>query len=46
MVDDIIEITTTRSIKNEFPIRKIYEYEEDTELLITSSNPKEEERKK
>lgn len=46
MVDDIIEITTTRSIKNEFPIRKIYEYEEDTELLITSSNSKEEERKK
>jgi hypothetical protein len=46
MVDDIIEITTTKSIKNEFPVRKIYEYEEDTELLITSSNQKEEERKK
>jgi hypothetical protein len=45
MVDDIIEITT-RSIKNEFPIRKIYEYEEDTELLITNSKPKEEKRGK
>jgi hypothetical protein len=42
MVDDIIEITTTRSIKNEFPIRKIYEYEENIEDLITNSNHKEE----
>jgi hypothetical protein len=45
MVDDIIEITTT-SIKKELPINKIYEYEEDTELLITNSKSKEEEKKK
>jgi hypothetical protein len=31
---DEIEITTTRSIKNELPIRKIYEYEENMEVLI------------
>ena len=34
---DYIEITTTRRIKNEFPIRRIYEYEENTEVLITNS---------
>ena len=42
MVDDIIEITTTRRIKKELPIKKIYEYEENTEDLIISSIPKEE----
>jgi hypothetical protein len=31
---DEIEITTTRSIKNELPISKIYEYEENMEVLI------------
>jgi hypothetical protein len=34
---DEIEITTTRSIKNELPIRRIYEYEENMEVLITNS---------
>ena len=34
---DEIEITTTRNIKNELPIRRIYEYEENTEILITNS---------
>jgi hypothetical protein len=33
---DEIEITTTRSMKNELPIRKIYEYEENMEVLITN----------
>jgi hypothetical protein len=46
MVDDIIEIsTTTRRIKNELPIKRIYEYEENTEDLITNSKPEEEEKK-
>ena len=45
MHDDIIDITITdrRKIKNEFPIRKIYEYEEDTEDLIINSKPIKEE---
>lgn len=43
MVDDIIEITTTRRIKKESPIKRIYEYEENTEVLIINSKPKEEE---
>ena len=46
MYDDIIEITTTRRIKSQFPIRRIYEYEENTEVLITNSKPKEEGRGK
>jgi hypothetical protein len=45
MRDDIIDmrIITRRRIKNELPIRKIYEYEENTEDLITNSKPKEKE---
>jgi hypothetical protein len=38
---DEIEVTTTRIIKSEFPIRRIYEYEENIEVLITNSKPKE-----
>jgi hypothetical protein len=44
--DDIIEITTTRRIINQLPIRRIYEYEENIELLIatkTNANPEREE---
>ena len=33
MVDDIIEITTTRRIKKKLPIKKIYEYEENNKFL-------------
>jgi hypothetical protein len=39
---DEVEIITTRKIKSQFPIRRIYEYEENTEVLITNSKPKEE----
>lgn len=46
MVDDIIEITTTRRIKKESPIKRIYEYEENTEVLIINSKPKEEEERR
>ena len=46
MVDDIIEITTTRRIKKEPPIKRIYEYEENTEVLIINSKPKEEEEER
>jgi hypothetical protein len=44
MRDDIIDMTIIygRRIENKLPIRKIYEYEENTEELITSSKPKEE----
>jgi hypothetical protein len=45
--DDIIEITTTRRrIINQLPIRRIYEYEENIELLIatkTNANPERQE---
>ena len=43
-MQDIIEIpTTTTRIKNELPIRKIYEYEENIEILIaTNSKPERE----
>ena len=38
MRDDIIDMTIiTRSIKNELSIRRIYEYEENVEVLITNS---------
>ena len=41
--DDIIEITTTRRIINQLPIRRIYEYEENIEVLIaTNSKPERE----
>jgi hypothetical protein len=48
MRDDIIDMTiiTRRSIKNELSIRRIYEYEENVEVLITNSKPKEEGRSK
>ena len=37
-MNDEIEITTTTTkIKSELPIRRIYEYEENTEDLITNS---------
>ena len=43
--DDIIEITTTRRIINQLPIRRIYEYEENIEVLIaTKTNSKPERR--
>jgi hypothetical protein len=43
-MQDIIEITTaTTRIKNKLPIRKIYEYEENIEVLIaTNSKPERE----
>ena len=44
--DDIIEITTTRRRRiNQLPIRRIYEYEENIEVLIatkTNSKPERE----
>jgi hypothetical protein len=44
--DDIIEITTKRrKIINQLPIRRIYEYEENIEVLIatkTNSKPERE----
>ena len=40
-MQDIIEITTTRRIINKLPIIRIYEYEENLEVLIaTNSKPK------
>ena len=40
-MQDIIEITTTRRIINKLPIIRIYEYEENIEVLIaTNSNLK------
>ena len=44
--DDIIEITTTRRIINQLPIRSIYEYEENIEVLITNSKPEKEDNYK
>ena len=44
--DDIIEITTTRRIINQLPIRRIYEYEENIEVLITNSKPEKEDNYK
>ena len=42
-MQDIIEITTTRRIINKIPIIRIYEYEENTEVLIaTNSKPERE----
>ena len=41
MYDDI-EITKTRRIKSKIPISRIYEYEENIEVLITNSKLKEE----
>ena len=38
--DDVIEITTTRRIVNQLPIRRIYEYEENLEVLITTTTSK------
>ena len=45
--DDIIEITTTKKrIVNELPIRRIYEYEENIEVLIaTKTNSKPEHKR-
>ena len=40
--NDIIEITTTRRIINQLPIRRIYEDEENIEVLITNSKPERE----
>jgi hypothetical protein len=44
--DDIIEITTKkRRMTNQLPIRRIYEYEENVEVLIatkTNSKPERE----
>jgi hypothetical protein len=43
-MQDIIEIiTTTTRIKNELPIRKIYEYEENIEVLIATNSKHERE---
>lgn len=47
--DDIIEITTTRKKINQLPIRRIYEYEENIEVLIatkTNSKPERQENYK
>jgi hypothetical protein len=44
--DDIIEITATRRRINQLPIRRIYEYEENIEVLIvtkTNSKPEKQE---
>ena len=44
-MQDIIEITTTTKIVNEPSIRRIYEYEENIEVLIatkTNSKPERE----
>jgi hypothetical protein len=42
-MQDIIEITTTTKIVNEPFIRRIYEYEENIEVLIaTNSKPERE----
>ena len=42
-MQDIIEITTTRRIINKLPIIRIYEYEENIEVLIaTNSKPERE----
>jgi len=47
MRDDITDMTIiTRSIKNELSIRRIYEYEENVEDLITNSKPKKDDRSK
>jgi len=43
-MQDIIEITTTNKIIKEPSIRRIYEYEENIEVLIaTNSKPEREE---
>ena len=43
--DDIIEITTTTSrIINQLPIRRIYEEEENIEVLITTTTKSKPER--
>ncbi len=41
---DEVEIITTRGVESQFPITRIYEYEENIEDLITNSKPKEVER--
>jgi hypothetical protein len=44
---DDIEITIIgRRIINQLPIRSIYEYEEDIEVLITNSKPEKEDNYK
>jgi len=45
MYDDIeITTTTTKKIKNELSVGRIYEYEENIEVLITNSKPEREDR--
>ena len=39
MHNDIEITTTTRKIKNELSVGRIYEYEENIEVLITNSKP-------
>ena len=41
MHDDIEITTTITKIKNELTVGRIYEYEENIEVLITNSNLKE-----
>ena len=45
MHDEVEIITTTRRIKSQFPIIRIYEYEENIEDLITNSKPNEVEKR-
>jgi len=45
MYDDIeITTTTTKKIKNELSVGRIYEYEENREVLIRNSKPEREDR--
>ncbi|HJT84956.1 MAG TPA: hypothetical protein VJ697_10775 [Nitrososphaeraceae archaeon] len=45
MQDEVEIITTTRRIKCQVPITRIYEYEENIEDLITNSKPNEVEKR-
>ena len=45
-MQDEVEIIRIRRIKSQFPITRIYEYEENIEDLITNSKPNEVEREK
>jgi hypothetical protein len=45
MQDEVEIITTRRRRKSQFPITRIYEYEENIEDLITNSKPNEVEKR-
>lgn len=44
-MQDEIEIIRTRRIKSQFPITRIFEYEENIEDLITNLKPNDREKK-